>query len=550
MRNRMVWLLALVAWTMAGRSFAAEECSAPVTTASGQVQGIGEGGVCAWKGIPFATPPVGDLRWKAPQAMPAWSGVRDATAYGHFCMQGGGLFGGGGAPGAGMSEDCLNLNIWRPKTQGSLRQTQGSPRLPVMFWVHGGGYYTGAGNEPQYWGDRLAENGGVLVVTINYRLSVFGFMAHPGLREEDPNRSTGGYGTLDQVFALKWVKDNIAGFGGDPDNITIFGQSAGGASICTLIATPLAKGLFHRAIMESGLCELSQELDTAYSLTRESVDKLGCGFDDLACLRKLPAETIIKKASGSLLNGFTYSPCHDGYILTGTPLAMIQSGHYNRAQIMAGTVLDEFGKAVKLNSTYYYTQPKDYEKRLQKSFEMNAEQAARLAGLYPLASYDHRPVEAMGRAFGTDAVMQCPAHRCLIAMANGRNDTWFYRFDYHGMKMGKYIGSYHSAELPFVFMSFDRGSSNTFYKGKDLTHEKELSRVMQGYWSNFARTGNPNGTGLPEWKPFSPADQRLQVLNTTAVENQPAGVEERCEFWQEYSTDFMPMANKLIKSLF
>ena len=359
-----------------GLAYGAGPCFEPVATVSGKVRGVYEGptDTCSWRGIPYAAAPVGALRWKAPQPALAWSEVRDGSKWGDRCMQGSGFMAGGGAPGAGMSEDCLNLNIWRP---------QGPGPYPVMIWIHGGGYYVGAGNDPQYWGDRLAKAGNLIVVTINYRLGLLGFMAHPGLREEDANHTTGGYGALDQVSALKWVHDNIESFGGDPNNITIFGQSAGGASVCSMVATPLAKGLFQRAIMQSGLCELSQDLKDSYQITQTAMKTLGCGPDDLQCMRKLPAKKIADKAGGSLLKGFIYMPSHDGYVLSNTPLKMIESGNYNKVSFMAGTVLDEFGKAVKLTPQYYYTRPAQYETRLVKSFGMSPEQAKELAELYP-----------------------------------------------------------------------------------------------------------------------------------------------------------------------
>jgi para-nitrobenzyl esterase len=521
---------------------AQEPCAEPVKTGSGLVRGEAESGsaTCVWRGVPYAAPPVGELRWKAPQPV-SWSGVREAVEFGDRCMQGNGMMGGGGAPDAGMSEDCLYLNIWRP---------QGSGPFPVMFWVHGGGYYTGSGGDPQYWGDRLAQAGQVMVVTINYRLALFGFMAHPALREEDPNRSTGGYGTLDQAAALKWVRENIGGFGGDPDNITIFGQSAGGASICSLVATPRAKGLFRRAIIQSGLCELSRGLDDGYAQARGFMKEFGCAEDDIACMRRVPAATINKKAAGSLLTGFIYMPCHDGYVLTDTPLKMIEAGNYNHADLMAGTVLDEFGKAVKIKPSYRHTPPGQYERRLVKSFGFTDAQAKRLAELYPLAEFGGRPVEAMGRMLGADAVMQCPTYRGLTAAAPAGQRAWLYRFDYHGMKYGKYLGSYHTAELPFLFDSFDRAGVQGFYKGRDLTAERELTRIMQAYWTNFARTGDPNGAGLPVWPAFTIANEQLQVLDTAGVKGAPAGIEARCGFWKDYPTDFVPFANRLIQSLF
>ncbi len=538
---KMMLLGALLFKTLS--AYGQELCSGTVETSSGLVAGVMENNanVCVWRGIPYAEPPVGDLRWKAPQPAKAWTGVRPADKFGDRCVQASGFLSGGSTPGVGMSEDCLNLNIWRPKSPG---------KYPVMFWIHGGGYYVGAGNDPGYWGDRLAESGNLIVVTINYRLSLLGFMAHPDLRKEDPNNSTGGYGTLDQALALKWVHQNIAQFGGDPDQITIFGQSAGGASICSLIATPLTKGMFSRAIMESGLCELSLDLEDAYQQTRTAIKELGCGGNDLACMRGISAEQIIKKAGGSLLQGFIYMPCHDGYLLTGTPLSMIESGNYNRVALLAGTVLDEFGKAVKLKPKYHYTLPAQYEKKLISAFGMTAEQARTLVSLYPLAEYAGRPVEAMGRMFGADATMQCPTHRGLLGMEESGKALWFYRFDYHGMKYGKYLGSFHTAELPFVFNAFDRSPSKSFYQGMDLDQERELSRVMQGYWTNFAKSGNPNGPGLPEWKAFTSADQRVQILDTSRVENRQAQIQDRCQFWDGYGSNFVKMANHLIGLIF
>ena len=545
MNNRFMFRVLICALFLvaAAKSYAQDSCSASVETKSGTLSGTNETGsaTCVWRGIPYAEPPLGELRWKAPQPVKPWTGARKAEKFGDRCVQAGGMLGGGSPPGIGMSEDCLNLNVWRPKAPG---------KYPVMFWVHGGGYYTGAGNDPGYWGDRLSESGNVIVVTINYRLSLLGFMAHPDLRKQDAHNSTGSYGTLDQVLALKWVHDNIASFGGDPDNITIFGQSAGGASICSLVATPLTKGMFNRAVMQSGLCELSLDLDDAYQTTKDAIAKLGCEYNDLVCLRKVPAETIIKKAGGSLMKGFVYMPCHDGYVLTGTPLSMIESGTYNRVSFMAGTVLDEFGKAVKIKPSYRNTTPAQYEKRLQKSFGFSEAQAKTLVSLYPVKDYENRPVEAMGRMLGADAVMQCPTYQGLLGMAGAGKEEWFYRFDYHGMKFGKYAGSYHTAELPFLFNAFDRSPATSFYKGKDLTKERELARIMQSYWANFARSGNPNGTGLPEWKPFSPTGRNIQILDVGKVQSEPAQIQERCGFWDSYTDNFVKMANRLISKLF
>jgi len=233
-------------------------CSEPVETESGRVSGFDDDDTdtCVWLGVPYAAPPVGDLRWRAPRQASAGEEVLEATAYGDKCMQKAEINEMiNPSPEEIYSEDCLYLNIWRPTKSGI---------FPVMVWIHGGGYQSGTGTSRLIQGDRLAEAGEVVVVTINYRVNVFGFFTHPALREEDPDDSVGNYGSLDQVAAIRWVSDNVEGFGGDPGNVTIFGQSAGGRSICSLIATPLTQGLFHKAILESGGCQTSKSLEHGY----------------------------------------------------------------------------------------------------------------------------------------------------------------------------------------------------------------------------------------------------------------------------------------------
>jgi len=262
MTRKLLFVISLIAVLASVASAAAGDlCSEPVPTQSGLVQGhsIADTATCAWLGVPYVAPPVGELRWKAPQPMPAWTGVREAVSYGDRCMQKPWLGIKKAHHEKGMSEDCLYLNIWAPQKSG---------KFPVMFWIHGGGFNFGSGSG--YPGDRLAAFGDVLVVTINYRLSVFGFLASPELRGEDPNASTGSYGSLDQVAALRWVHDNIAKFGGDPGNVTIFGESAGGWAICHLLASPLAAGLFQRAILESGNCFASAGFNAGQCLSNRN----------------------------------------------------------------------------------------------------------------------------------------------------------------------------------------------------------------------------------------------------------------------------------------
>lgn len=526
MKRRFGGILFLVLF-LGGTVRGEELCSAAVPTSCGLVRGESEKetDVCVWRGIPYAAPPVGPRRWRSPEPMPAWSGVREARAWGNRCMQKGIFKLEAMEDGGRFSEDCLYLNIWRPKKAGI---------FPVMVWVHGGGYVGGAGNTPMYWGDRLAAAGDVVVVTFNYRLNIFGFFAHPALRAEDPHQAAGSQGSLDQVAALKWVHENIGNFGGDPGNVTIFGESAGGFSICTLLATPLARGLFHRAILESGGCDVSGDLESGYQLARATAEQFGCPAEDVECLRKIPAKVLLAKGSVGTSH-MAYLPRHDNYLLSASPLQMIRAGDYNRVPFLAGYNRDEFGKAMKLKAEVYYTRPAQYEETLRSSFHLSAEDSQRLVELYPLAEFNGRPVEAYGRMFGVDLALACPTYHGLFAASIHQPDTYLYRFDYDDFALGKYIGAAHSFEIPFIFDSLDRMPMSLFYHGGNLGKARELGKIIRSYWLNFARTGNPNGPGLPEWPPFRPDSPRMQVLDENP-RTEPAGMADRCGFWETYST--------------
>ncbi len=527
-RTAFLTLVFLTALFIGSAEAFAFECSDPVQTDSGLIRGLEEAGssACVWKGIPFAAAPVGDLRWAAPHPAPAWSGVRDADHWGDRCMQSGLMAIERTVSKEGMSEDCLYLNVWRPKKSGV---------FPVMVWVHGGGYYGGAGTTPWYWGDRLAEKGDLVVVTTNYRLNVFGFLAHPALAEEDPNDSTGGYATLDQVEALRWVHENIANFGGDPSNVTIFGESAGGWSICTLLATPLARDLFHRAILESGGCEQSRDLTEGYETAYKVAEAVGCQPNDVECMREVPAKKLLKKSVGGM-GDFSYMPHHDGYVLKATPLQMIREGDYNKVPFMAGSNRDEFGKAMKLIPKYYYARPNKYEDKLIEEFGLSKKLARELVELYPLSEFDNRPVEAYGRMFGVDAALACPTYLGLLAASDQDNKTFYYRFEYDDFLYGKYMGAAHAMEIPFVFGNLDRAPADMLYKGDNLEKASALSEIMMGYWINFARTGDPNGEGLPQWPEFESDDQRIMILDNE-VYPISSDMAERCEFWDENKGD-------------
>jgi len=520
---------------LAAPAWAADPCSDPLTTAAGQLSGLSEKGsnTCVFRGIPYAAPPVGSLRWRAPEPAPAWTGVRPATTWGARCMQEGFMDLINFDPSDKMSEDCLYLNIWRPKKSGS---------FPVMVWIHGGGYTEGTGNTPMYWGDRLAEAGDVVVVTFNYRLSVFGFLATAALRAEDKNGSVGSYGSLDQAAAIKWVHDNIAAFGGDPGNVTIFGESAGGWSVCTMLATPLTRGLIHRAILESGGCLISASVEKGYEQGRQTVEKLGCKPDDLPCLRALPAEKILKAATGGLTDGFVWMPHQDGYVLTDTPLKMIRSGNYNQIPFMAGSNKNEVDALLNLLPDLARAKPDQFEALLKKYLGVNDQEAAQLAALYPPSHY-----EDTGAAFGaaaTDGMLACPTYLGLLAASAGPAKTFYYRFDYHGMYMGEALGAVHAMEVPFVFNTLDRKPISMLYPGKVKPPTAELAKTVQRYWLNFAHSGDPNGADLPAWPSFSAADPRTQVLDMP-VRTESSGNIEQCRFWDEYNQSHPPLTESM-----
>lgn len=512
----------------AGRSARAEwDCARPVKTGSGLVQGhlMQESPACEWKGIPFAEPPVGELRWRAPRPAPAWEGVLVADKFGPICMQKGLTSAEKFTAKSGMSEDCLYLNVWRPVTEG---------KLPVMVWVHGGGYTIGSAETPMYWGDRLAVSGGLVVVSLNYRLNVFGFFASPSLRAEDENGAAGTYATMDQAAAIRWVHDNIEAFGGDPENVTIFGESAGGWSICTLFATPLTRGLFHRAIIQSGGCTRSRPLEEAYEDGARFAEAVGCKPDDLACLRGLSAKELVKESGGMAGEGFRSMPANDGYVLTDTPYRMILEGDYNRIPLMAGSNRDEFGKALKLRRELRRIPAEDYETALVEKFKMTPEEARELAGLYPLSQFNDRPIEAYGRMFGADLSLGCPTYDGMLAASHHQDELYYYRFEYDKVALGKYMGSFHALEIPFVFESFDRLPMNLFFNRRNIEPARQLGRIIQDYWVNFAKTGDPNGPGLPAWPRFDNRDQKMQVLDET-VRTEPVDCAERCDFWREWA---------------
>lgn len=455
----------------------------------GLISGSTADGVRSYKGIPFAAPPVGDLRWKPPQPVVAWQGVRECNAFGPDCPQApypaGSMY--YSAP-RKQSEDCLYLNVWTTAKTGDKR--------PVMVWIHGGALTRGSGATRTYDGTAFARKG-VVLVTVNYRLGPLGYLAHPELTAESPNHSSGNYGALDQIAALKWVQKNIATFGGDPGRVTIFGESAGSWSVNVLVATPLAKGLFHRAIGESGgqfgpgmyLKEDKNKL--------QSAEKIGASFakaagaDSLKALRALPAEKIIDVFNNDTEGKkFRTGPNVDGWVLPDEIRNIFAQGKQNDVPVIVGSNANEM-----TTLTVPATWPKTVDEYHRRSEPLYGEAMKDFEGLYPVKS-DADVVVAYLSSL-RDVTFTLPMRTWARMTGTGRSKAWLYFFSHVPPNPNsKTLGAYHASEIAYVFNNLNR-------QNPLLTEvDSKLSELMSAYWVNFATTGNPNGSGLPKWAPY------------------------------------------------
>ena len=463
-----------------------------VKTDSGMVEGKEDGAVRAFLGIPYAAPPVGDLRWKPPLPAARWSGVRKATDFGAHCMQGK-VYGDMNFRDAGGSEDCLTLNVWIPaKPSGA--------KLPVMVWIYGGGFAAGTTSEARQDGTNLAQQG-VVVVSMNYRLGIFGFFVHPELAKESGKNAAGNYGLLDQTAALRWVHDNIAAFGGDPSNVTIFGESAGSFSVSAQMASPLAKGLFQKAIGESGGAFYSGGLSFEPRSVREEKDvktvseKLG--VSTLAELRAIPAQKLLDAFAPPQSPGFDFGPDVDGYFLPESVPAIFAAGKQNDVPLLAGWNRDEGSFEVVFNPQKPTAQ--SMKAIAQKDF---GDKAAEFLKLYPSDAPEialRSATDFAGDrfiAFSTWAWME-------MQSKTGKQPIYRFRFELGPPTdpKGPQLGAYHSAEIEYVFGQLDSKTDVTW-----KPENRALSAEMQKYWANFARNGDPNGPGLPKWPVYSARD--------------------------------------------
>lgn len=514
MRSRIAGIVLLL-W------IGAAQAAGPVVTApAGALEGLDQGATLAFLGVPFAAAPVGELRWRAPRPAARWRGTRKATAFGASCMQqwpvpSFGPYTSEFVDTPAVSEDCLFLNIWRP--------AQGARNLPVFVWVHGGAFMGGSGAVPIYEGSGFAARGAV-IVTINYRVGVLGFMAHPALNAETPQKTSGNYGLLDQVAALRWVRDNIAAFGGDPNRVTVSGQSAGAASIEALLVMPAARGLFQRAIVQSGpgIGIGSPPLVKAEQGGVDFAKRLGMA--DIAQLRTLPAQRVqdeMQKMTstpgpdGERVN-LPFLPVVDGKVVPADPddpHATVAS----KVPLIIGYTSDEALAPPP-------TSVADFERHVRNRFGASA---PKLLALYPHATNAEAAESA--RVLARDTYMGA-----LVLWLDGRAGAgeppvFAYRFD-QAVPVAKppSYGAFHTAEVPYLF-----GAMDTRLRPWGEA-DRRVSTLVQDYWLNFMRAGNPNGAGLARWSRTPTGGVGVMLLAPTPVYTTAVSTPLRMQALREY----------------
>lgn len=461
-----------------------------VKVEEGLVQGKSEDGLTVYKGVPFAAPPIGDLRWQAPKPAAKWEGVKQADKFAPGPIQ-------GGNPPSGKSEDCLYLNIWTPAKSSK-------DRIPVLVWIYGGGFNFGSTSEATYSGEMLAKKG-VVLVSISYRVGQLGFMAHPELSAESPNHVSGNYGLLDMIAGLKWIQKNIAAFGGDPKMVTIFGESAGGIAVSMLCASPLAKGLFHGAISQSGgsfgpprpttfpgenLKRLPDAENAGATYVKDA------GFSSIAEMRKLSADKL------PAIRGLAW-PIIDGYVIPDDQYKLYKAKKYNDVPILVGYNSDE-GASFSPPKT-----PEDYINGVKNRYGKFADD---LIKAYPVGTTTVPKTArdlARDAAFGWQTWIWARLHSRM-----GKTKAYYYYFDQHpdfpaeSPRFGN--GSPHGQDVGFVFQHLNPNSQNA------TPTDQQVSEAIATYWTNFAKYGHPNGNGVPDWPAFSDARPVVMHFNQTA----------------------------------
>ena len=471
---------------------AASESMEKVTVEQGTLIGKEIDGTAIFKGVPFAKAPTGERRWKAPVALEKWKGKKEAFEYAPACMQ-------AGDPPSGKSEDCLYLNIWSPaKTHDD--------KVPVFVWIYGGGFSFGASSDPIFDGKALAKDG-VIVVSIAYRVGQLGFLAHPQLSEESPSNTSGNYGLLDQIAALKWIKKNIHHFGGDSSNITIAGESAGGIAVSMLAASPLAKGLFDKAISQSGgsfgpVSKHNAPGENMSSLA--TAEKEGVGYvkqfnaTSVKDLRKLPAENFVPEG-WSMAGGW---PIVDGYVIPDDQYRLYEQGKFNDTPILVGYNSDEGVSFVRDND------PEAFNRGLRQRFDKYASKIMQAYSVPDDEVSRHSRNVIRDAAFGWHTWSWAK-----LQASHGNGNAYLYYFDQHPTypkDSPKYNqGSPHGQDIAYVFKHLDQNNP-------EITEtDVELSNSISRYWTNFAKHGNPNGKTLPEWPAFNADSQQVMHFHQT-----------------------------------
>jgi para-nitrobenzyl esterase len=483
-----------------------------IATEAGKVEGLQENGFMSFKGIPFAAPPVSELRWKDPQPVEPWEGVLKADTFACGCSQAQNL--------RPQSEDCLYLNIWTPATYAS-------EKLPVMVWIHGGGFSAGAPLESTYFGEKLTQKG-VIYVSVAYRLGQLGFLAHPELSAESPNKVSGNYGILDQIAALQWIQRNISAFGGDPDKVTIFGESAGAISVSILCASPLAKGLFIGAISESGgnfgPVEQNSRQDGIVSL--KGAENIGVEFmkqmgaNSIEELRIMDPQDFFENRSAGR-GGFW--PNADGYIIPDDQYKLYEAGKYNDVNVIIGTNSDEGGM---------FTRPSEPDAYKQRTKQRFGDFADRILEIYP-GDTEEQTYTSSADIFRETAFAWPSWAWARLQSRTGNSKVFMYYFDQkqpENPRMPiKLRGAPHAAEIKYVLENIDPDR----YGEDDL----KLSDMMGTYWTNFAKYGDPNGDNLPVWPEFTEENPSVMYLKNTPEQGSQAGPVpnlDKLEVMEEY----------------
>jgi len=475
-----------------------------------------------FKGVPFAAPPVGDLRWKAPQPPLKWNGVRPADKFGSACLQTdvyGDIYFRDSSP----SEDCLTLNLWIPAKPAA-------SKLPVLVWFYGGGFVAGSSSERRYDGENLAKKG-IIVVSPNYRLGVFGFFSYPELTKESGRHSSGNYTFLDQVAALQWVVRNIAAFGGDPHNLTIAGESAGSFSISALMASPLSRNLFQRAIGESGAFFPHRKEGGLPLKPLAETEQFGMKFAEslraksLAELRAIPGDKLLH-AAAQFHNAFDFTPNIDGYFLPASVETIFRQGAQSHVPLLAGWNADE-GKIAVLNAPQKPT-AKSFAEEARKRF---GDQAAEFLKLYP-ASTDEEALLSAEQLSGDDFIAFSTWKWLNLQLETGTSTVYAYRFEQvpavkPGAMAGKVpaseMGARHAGEIEYVFQTLK--SVDVPWTADDF----KISDMMSSYWVNFVKGGNPNGDSLPEW-PLYRKDNGYQTMHLSGEKTHAAPEVHRARY--------------------